>query len=164
MVAVSGTKGGIKVKPFSGDPSGILSARKLRLSGGDAPEGREYEVRTARPSGGCAVFSLEGIGSAEAARSLAGARVFVPRGDLPPPGEDEYYCADLVGCVVIDADGRSLGEVSGVVPGPAHDWIEVRGSWKEDALLPLVAQFIREVDTAGRRIVVSPPEGWPNAG
>lgn len=165
MVAVHGTAGRLKVKALSGDPAGLLGAGTLCLSGLGAgmPEGGEFEVRTARPSGGCAVFSLRGVDTVEAARALVGARVFVPRGDLPPPGEDEYYFADLVGCRVEAADGAALGEVSGVVHGPAHDWIEVRGAGKEEALLPFVAEFIREVDIAGRRIVATPPEGWLDA-
>ncbi len=95
--------------------------------------------------------------------SAVGARVFVPRMDLPPPGEDEYYFADLVGCAVFTPDGGPVGHVSSVVHGPAHDWLEIRGDGKEEALLPFVSEFIREVDMAGRRIVVTPPEGWPHA-
>jgi 16S rRNA processing protein RimM len=167
VVAAHGTSGKLTVKALSGDPSGLLSARVLRLSGTggrDIPEGRDFEVKAARRSGGCAVFALNGVETVEAARSLAGARVFVPRKDLPPPGEDEYYYADLVGCSVVAGNGVTIGEVARVMHGPAHDWIEVRGPGKEAALLPFVSEFIREVDTAGRRIVVTPPEGWPHAG
>ena len=154
----------IKVKSLSGDPSGLLSASLLRLSGKGFPEAREFTVRTARRSGGCAVFALDGVDSEESARCLVAARVFVPRKDLPPPAEDEYYYADLVGCSVVSPSGDPLGEVTNVVPGPAHDWIEVRGAWRGEALLPFVSEFVRKVDTAGRRIVVTPPEGWPLAG
>jgi len=167
VIAAHGVAGMLKVKAFSGDPSGLLSARVVRLSGKGGkgiPGGREFEVRAAQRSGGCAVFALSGVETVEAARYLAGARVFVPRKDLPPPGEDEYYFADLVGSEVVAADGGPVGVVSGVVHGPAHDWLEIRGAAKEEALLPFVSEFIREVDMAGRRIVVTPPEGWPHAG
>lgn len=167
VVAAHGVAGMLKVKALSGDPSGLLSARVVRLSGKGGkgiPEGREFEVRAAQRSGGCAVFALSGVETVEAARDLAGARVFVPRKDLPPPGEDEYYFADLVGSEVVDADGGPVGQVSSVVHGPAHDWLEIRGAAKEEVLLPFVSEFIREVDMAGRRIVVTPPEGWPHAG
>lgn len=166
VVAAHGTAGMLKVKALSGDPAGLLAARVLRLSGKGGkgiPEDREYEVRAAQRSGGCAVFALSGVETVEAARDLAGARVFVARKDLPPPGEDEYYFADLVGSEVVAADGSPVGKVSGVVHGPAHDWLDIRGAGKEEALLPFVSEFIREVDMGGRRIVVTPPEGWPHA-
>jgi 16S rRNA processing protein RimM len=107
---------------------------------------------------------LKGIDSLEAARELVGARVYVRREELPAPEEDEYFVADLVGCAVATADGVPVGHVAGVVSGPAHDWLEIRRAGGEEVLLPAVSEFVREVDVAGRRIVVAPPEGWLDAG
>ncbi len=166
MVAAHGVAGGIKVKAFSGDPSGLLGARMLRFIGkpaGCGPEGREYRVISARRAGGCAVFLLKGVDSAEAAGELVGARVLVPRGELPPLEEGEFFVADLVGCSVeVTGKGR-IGAVADVVPGPAHDWLAIRRDGKAgEVLLPLVSEFVREVDSRGGRIVVAPPEGWPD--
>lgn len=129
--------------------------------GGIGPEGREYTVITARRSGGCAVFALKGVDTEEGARLLAGARVFVDRGDLLPLEEGEYLVADLVGCEVADSGGCMIGTVSEVIEGQAHDWLAIRRAAKVgEALLPLVSEFVREVNTPGRRIVVTPPDGW----
>jgi 16S rRNA processing protein RimM len=168
VVAVHGLAGGIKVKALSGDPSGLLPARTLRLAGkpqGSGPEGRRYQVMTARRSGGCAVFSLEGVDSAEAAKELVGARVFVPPGDLPPLEEGEYFVSDLIGCAIEAVGTGRVGAVVEVIQGPAHDWLAIRRDGEGgEVLLPLVSEFVREVDTQGRRIVVTPPEGWPDEG
>ncbi len=156
-----GVKGKVKVAAFSGDPRGMLSARAIRLSraGGEGPGEREFEVTSAQPLGGCAVFSFRGLVSAEEARAWTGAVASVRRADLPPAGDDEYYCVDLVGCEVVDRSGAPLGVVSGVTPGPAHDWLAIRRD-RGESLLPLVGAFIVSVDVAARRIVSSPPEGW----
>ncbi len=156
-----GVKGKVKVAAFSGDPRGMLSARALRLcrAGASGPGEAEFEVTSAQPLGGCAVFSLKGIGSPEEARAWTGAVASVRRADLPPAGDDEYYIVDLVGCEVVDPSGAPLGVVSEVTPGPAHDWLSVRRG-REESLLPLVGAFIVSVDVAARRIVASPPEGW----
>lgn len=154
--------GNIRVRVFSGDPAGLLDVRTVRLSA-EAPGGarrvRDFPVGTAKPLGGFAVFSLEGIDTAEAAREWFGSMVSVLREELPPPAEDEYYWVDLIGCEVTDADGSRVGEITGLTEGPAHDWIAVR---REDGelLLPMVSEFIREVDIAGRRVVVALPKGW----
>lgn len=158
-----GVEGALKVAPFSGDPSGMLRASSVRLSrkaGGRGPaEERDFEVRAARPQGGCAVFSLAGIASPEEARTWAGAVVSVRREDLPAAGEDEYYWVDLVGCAVVDPAGTPIGTVSRVEGGAAHDWLVVdRGG--EEALLPMVGTFVLDVDVGERRIVASPPPGW----
>lgn len=156
-----GVKGKVKVTAFSGDPRGMLSARVVRLrpAGAGAAGEKEFEVTSAQPLGGCAVFSLKGIASFDAAVAWSGAVASVRRADLPAPGDDEYYCADLIGCEVFDASGARVGVVSGVEPGPAHDWLSIKRGG-EESLLPFVGAFILSVDVPGRRIVASPPEGW----
>lgn len=166
VVAIHGVKGGIRVKAISGDPAGLLGASTVRLllaPGRGIREERDIRVTTAQRSGGCAVFSLEGIDTPEAARSLVGARVFLRRTELPPPGENEYFVADLVGCAVVGEDDGPIGRVESVVRGPAHDWLSVRCDGGLEALLPVVSEFIRNVDIARRRIVVTPPGGWQDA-
>lgn len=162
VVGIHGVRGKVKVEAWSGDPSGLLAARRIRISPLRAEEGvrhREHEVKTAHRSGGCAVLLLDGIDSVEEASALRGRIVSMRRSDLPLPGEDEFYWVDLVGCEVADAEGRPLGVVTGVAGGPAHDWLVVSRGGGE-AMLPLVADFIRKVDLAGRRITAVPPQGW----
>src|SRR5512134_501403 len=118
VVAVHGREGRIRVKAISGDPAGLLGAGSLRVCGKPGPgnrEGRDFEVRAAQRSGGCAVFALRGIDTLDAAKALVGARVSVRREDLPPPGEDEYFVVDLVGCSVFGKDGGTIGRVESVV-------------------------------------------------
>jgi 16S rRNA processing protein RimM len=157
-----GLAGKIRVKTYAGDPSGPLHARTVRLSA-EGPGGerrvRDFEVRAAQPQGGFAVFSLDGIDTRDAAREWSGASVSVLREELPPPAEGEYYWVDLVGCEVVTEGGHRVGEVAALEAGPAHDWLVIRREGVE-SLLPMVAEFIREVDVRGRRIVASPPEGW----
>jgi len=157
-----GLEGEIRVKTYSGDPSALLHVRTVRMST-EGSDGRkrvcDFEVRAARPRGGFAVFSLGGIDSRESAGEWSGAFVSVFRAELPPPAEDEYYWVDLIGCEAVDAEGNRVGEIAGVEGGAAHDWLVIR---REDgeSLLPMVSAFVREVDVPGRRIVVTPPEGW----
>ncbi len=156
-----GVKGKVKVAAFSGDPRGMLSASAVRLSraGAGAPGEMDFEVTSAQPLGGCAVFSLKGIDSPGAAAAWTGAVASVRRAELPPTGEDEYYCVDLIGCEVFDPSGVRLGVVSAVEPGPAHDWLSITHG-RGESLLPFVGAFVVSVDVAARRIVASPPEGW----
>jgi tRNA (guanine37-N1)-methyltransferase len=106
VTGLHGVHGKIKVAPLSGDPSGLLAAKVVRVVGaGDPVPEREYEVVAAHRAGGCAVFSLRGVDSAEAAGALSGAAVSVRRDQLPALPDDEFYWADLVGCEVVD-EGR----------------------------------------------------------
>jgi len=89
---------------------------------------------------------------------MRGTVLEVRREELPPPPEDVYYVADLNGLEVVEEDGRPLGRVTDVVPGVANDVIDLDSG----LALPLVEACVREVDLAGRRIVVSP--GFADAG
>jgi len=157
-----GVRGKIRVAMYSGDADGVLSVSRVALAFREGPEvddPTEFEVEAVQRAGGCAVFSLRGIDSREAAVALRGARVSVPRDALPALPEDEFYWKDAVGCTVVDEGGAVLGEVTGVLPGAAHDWLVVRRD-ADEAYLPVVAAFLRSVDVSARRIVASPPEGW----
>jgi 16S rRNA processing protein RimM len=81
-----------------------------------------------------------------------GATLAVPRDELPPPDEDSYYVFQLVGLAVEEDGGRALGTVSDVVPGVAHDVLELDSG----VALPLVEDCIVEVDLTAGRIRVAP--------
>lgn len=81
-----------------------------------------------------------------------GTALEIPRSELPPPDEDSYYVADLVGLEVVEEGGPSLGRVAEVAPGIANDVLELDSG----VALPFVEACIREVDLVERRIVVAP--------
>jgi len=81
-----------------------------------------------------------------------GATIAVPRAELPPLAEDEYYSFQLVGLAVEEEGGRFLGRVADVVDYPANDVLELDSGLS----LPLVEACVRSVDVEGGRIVVAP--------
>ena len=80
-----------------------------------------------------------------------GAELTVPRSELPPTGEDEFYAFELVGLTVEDEDGTSLGRVREVQPGVANDVLELDSGHA----LPLVDACVLDVDLQSGRIVVA---------
>ena len=81
-----------------------------------------------------------------------GAELALPREQLPELPADTYYVADLVGMHVLDQQGKRVGVVRDVIPGPANDVLELDGG----RLLPLVEECIHEVDLPGRRLILNP--------
>ena len=65
---------------------------------------------------------------------------------------------ELDGFAVRLPDETPLGLVSAVYELPSGLMIEVQGP-KREFLLPYKKEFVREVDRAGRKLVVTPPEG-----
>ncbi|HUH22197.1 MAG TPA: ribosome maturation factor RimM [Gaiellaceae bacterium] len=107
-------------------------------------DGEPAEIVVSKRSRGRPVIRLD----REAPR---GAELAVPREELPPPGEDEYYEFQLVGLGVEEEGGRPLGRVVAVIPGPANDVLELDSG----LLLPLVGACVQQVDLDGGRILIA---------
>jgi 16S rRNA processing protein RimM len=115
-------------------------------------------VTAVRFSQGRPVIGIRGISDMTAAQALAGLELRVPADELAalPPGT--FYRHDLVGCAVETVAGEHVGVVRGVEGPLGASRLVVEGVHGE-VLVPLVDEICACVDTASKRIVISPPEG-----
>ena len=121
----------------------------------ESPEGerRTMTVVEGKAHGKGVVARLEGVADRDAAAALVGWEIKVSRTSLPDAPAGHYYWDDLIGLNAFDAQGRSVGRVTGLMETGAHDVLVIQGG--DRVLLPfVVGQTIMEVDLAGSRIVV----------
>lgn len=130
-----------------------LGSVSLRRGDGSAEERR---IEEARPQGRVWAVKLEGVADRSAAEALVGAEVLAAREELGEAGEDRHYWADLEGLPVVTVAGEAVGNVTGLYETGGVDVLVVKGE-RGEKLVPL-APYV-EVDVAGKRIVVDPPEG-----
>jgi 16S rRNA processing protein RimM len=93
-----------------------------------------------------------------AAEKLVNTRLYIDRARLPPPEEDEFYLADLVGLQAIDAEGATLGTVVAVHDYGAGASIEIARAESGPLLVPFTRASVPEVDPAAGRLTVLPPD------
>ena len=115
-------------------------------------------VNSARVQNGRPVIGFEGFGSIEDVERLAGLDLRIPEDSLLPLDPGAYYVHDLVGCAVQTISGEPVGEVRRVEGGAGASVLSVEGR-RGEVLVPLAADICVEVDIAGRRIRINPPEG-----
>lgn len=140
---------------IAGSEGALASLAEIALRRGDGePEMRRIEE--ARPQGRLWAVKIEGVADRTAAEALVGAEVLARREDLGDPGEGRHFWADLDGLPVVTAAGEAVGTVTGLYATGGVDVLVVTGE-RGEKLVPL-APYV-EVDRAGRRIVVDPPEG-----
>jgi 16S rRNA processing protein RimM len=120
--------------------------------------GRDLAIDSVRPTSGALLVKIDGIDDRDAAQALAGSEISIARGDVDLE-EGEFLIGDLPGCAVVDTTGQALGTIVNVWHGP-QDLLVIHDATHE-RLLPLVPQFLVEVDIAGKRVVVDPPEDLP---
>ena len=104
------------------------------------------------------LIKFAGVDTRETLEPLRAQFLGVPQETLAPLSDDEVYLPELDGFAVRLADDTPLGLVSAIYELPSGLMIEVQGP-KREFLLPYKKEFVQQVDRAGRRLVVSPPEG-----
>jgi 16S rRNA processing protein RimM len=122
--------------------------------------GVEYRVEQARAVQGAFLVRLAGVGDRNQVELLRGKPVAVAR-ELIPLEEGEVFLADLVGCEVVREDGRPYGTIVALETG-AQDRLVIHDG-EIERLLPLVPEFVIDVDLEQGRVVVAPPEDLPES-
>jgi 16S rRNA processing protein RimM len=132
--------------------------------------GRCFSVRVVAVDGDRARVRIVGIEDRTAAEALNGVRLHVPRRALPPPAEDEFYHADLIGLAVRFVDPAAAdpaaadpaaarpagGRVTAVADHGAGTVLEVTPDDGGPVILvPFSRAAVPEVDLAGGFLAVA---------
>ena len=155
-----GLKGDCNLFPLTDDPATIFAPGRniwvVDLAGD--PVAGPLTVERSREYHREWLVKFAGVESRDALEPFRAHFLAVPPDQLSPLAPDEVYLHELDGFSVRLPDETPLGLVSAVYELPAGVMIEVQGS-KREFLLPYKKEFVREVDRAGRRLTVTPPEG-----
>lgn len=105
-----------------------------------------------------ALIKFEDIDSAEQARQLVHAEVYIPRDDTQPV--EQLSPAALTGFFVYDADTeQSLGKVVRVDTSTVNLLVEVQPTQGDTFLLPLADELIADIDPLAGKLSLHIPEG-----
>lgn len=133
-----------------------LSKATVRLQDGSLVP---VELESAWPHKDLWVLKFSSIDCIDDAERFRGTELCVAveqRGQL---ADGEYFQSDLIGCEVIEGSSRRvLGKVERWQQYGGPPLIELQVDGRE-VLIPFVPAICREVDIAGKRIVVDLPEG-----
>ncbi len=88
-----------------------------------------------------------------------GSTVYVDRDQLSELPENEFYYDDLIGLQVYLENMELIGEVSDITPLPQGILLVVKKTNNKESLIPFVPEFIKQVDTIHRMIIITPIEG-----
>ena len=162
-----GLRGEVAIRTF--DPaSEALDVVERVLLHTRTGEVREVHIEDVRPTPKENIVAIEGVDSRTEAESLVGAKVFVFREDLEPPGEGEFFQGDLVGLHAVDESGAALGRVEEIWSTGEVPNIVIRAPGRPELVVPFADEFVPSVDLATQRIVIRPPEyvevGRPESG
>jgi 16S rRNA processing protein RimM len=144
-----GVQGWIRVQSFTRPEDNVLSFSQwsVRLNDG----WRQMRVLAARRQGRSLVAHLHGCDDLDAAGNVLGAMIAVPRAELAPLQQGEYYWTDLVGMAVVTRTGAHLGTVERLLETGANDVLVVRG--ERERLIPFIGRDVIEHVDLDRRCI-----------
>lgn len=156
VVGVQGVRGQVRIKSFAARPEDVGAYGPLQDKSGK----RRFEIKAEGFARGAVIARIAGVTDRDAAEALRGVELHVDRAALPATAADEYYQADLIGLVAEDKAGGALGVVRNVVEYGAGPLLEIeRPGMKKTVLVPFTKAVLVQVDLAGGRLVLDPPEG-----
>jgi 16S rRNA processing protein RimM len=152
-------RGAVRVKSFTADPAAVGQYGPLEDEAGE----RQFRLRLLGTAKGVLIAQVAGVTDRDGAEALRGLRLYLRRTALPPPGEDEYYHADLIGLAAVLADGTPLGRVRAVYDFGAGDTLDIARDAGQPVMVPFTRAVVPEVDLAAGRLVIDPPPGLLDA-
>lgn len=158
-----GVRGDVRLKTFTQDPAAIGDYGPVHTE-----DGRVFTLKVTKPVKGGMAAKLDGVTDRDQAEALKGTRLYVSREALGNAGADDdgdeaYFHADLVDCILVSEHNEEIGRVTAVHDFGAGDLLDVLRSDADGAgksvLVPFTRAVCPEVDIAARRIVCVPPVG-----
>jgi 16S rRNA processing protein RimM len=154
-----GNKGEVIVNLLTNSVGRFLEVKSVSVFSAPAV-GRDLSVEAAWDHQGKAILKFAGVDSISDAEALKGMELLIPLARRRTPAADEVFFSDLIGCEIFDAEGRRLAVVQDVYEAGEQVWLAaVLPSGDEEVLVPWTRAYFSLIDTAGRKLVASFPEG-----
>ncbi len=137
IVSTHGIQGEVKILPWADGPDFLLDFDTFYL------KGKPYEVLSSRVHKTCVLARLKGVDTPEQAALLRRQVVSIDRSQVSLP-QGRVFIADLIGCRVLDEEGREIGKIQDVLTMPSSDVYVIQG--EKRYMIPAVKEFVREIN------------------
>lgn len=157
-----GVHGEVKVNPDDTDDPTRFETFDAVYVGHRPHEAAPYAIASVRyqetKRGVTVILRLDAVDSRDAAEAIAKANVYAHEDDLDL-GDEELFIHDLIGMDVVTDDGDPVGTVGNLLQLPGHDVLVVTRPDAAEGMIPLVDEFVLDVDFDANRVVVRLIEG-----
>lgn len=155
IVAPHGVRGDVRVIPLTDFPDRFLNMKAVLVG-----EDRLLSIENAKFHKQFLLLKFRDLNERNAVEVLKGHFLYVPRKDVMPLADDEFYVFDIIGMNVYTPDGDLLGTVSEVIETGSNDVYVVESPNARPLLVPALKKIVTGMDVANRRMVIQPPEEW----
>jgi 16S rRNA processing protein RimM len=133
-------------------PDRFESGRSLYL------DGQPLRIEESRPHKQHLLVKLATIDSIIDAEKLRARHLTIPRSELRPLPDDEYYAFQIIGLRVSTTRGGYIGEVTDVMTTAGNDVYIVQAGSRE-VLIPAIDDVVKSVDLDAGVMIIEAIEG-----
>ena len=108
---------------------------------------------------GFAIVHFDDITTEDEAKSISGKMIYLPQELEPVLEGDEFYNDELIGYQVTDEIHGEIGILENVMEAPANDVFEISHPSGKEVMIPVLANFIVEIDRTNKILKLDAPEG-----
>lgn len=152
IINTHGLKGEIKVLPLTDDIKRFKKLKTVLL------KNEEIKVVWCKIQSDKVILKLEGIETIEQAEKLKSEYLKVKREDAVKLPEGRYFVVDIVGCRVVDTNGKDVGVVKEVIFTGSNDVYWVEG--EKEVMVPVIDSVVENIDIVNSKITIQPVEVW----
>ena len=157
IVTTRGLKGELKILPYTNIDDMFDDLENVYING------ESYEIEYVKHIKNCVSLKLGGINSPEDAAKYIHKIVSVDNADLKPLEENEYYIGDLRGISVINHDtGEHVGTLKDVLITGGNDVLDIETEDGRQVLVPMVHEFVKNIDVESGRMEIHFIDGMLN--
>ena len=157
VVGAHALKGEFKVQPLTDYPERFYSMKTLSLFRGESfiCKATIVNVRSIE-SKDLFILKCEEFSDFDAAESISGCMICVPKEERATLRDGEYWIEDLIGMSLIEnGTGVLLGKVKDVIRSGGNELYLIDGEDGKEHLIPIVDEFIKNIDEHARQIYVA---------
>ncbi len=152
ITSTHGIKGEVKVYPTTDDLNRFKYLKKCYLS--SDKKTIQTECTSAKLVKNMVALKFDGIDSIEEAEKLRNYDILVDREDAVSLEDGEFFICDVIGSVVYDQNNDIVGTIEEVLETPANDVFVVKNDGKEPLYIPVVPDWVSDIDTEKKIVKV----------
>lgn len=160
ITGTHGIRGEVRVSSRTDYPKlRFAPGAKLFLSHPSLDEIQRITVVRARPHKDSWLLQFEEWTDINQAEPCKGGILLIDRQEAVEPEGDAYYLHEIIGCLVITTEGKTVGTVTEILQPGANDVWVVQKAGGGEVLIPFIDEVVRKVDPSAKRVIIQWMEG-----
>lgn len=157
IVSAEGDKGFLKINSYSGSPERFAELKKVYIDFWG--EKKIFSLQSVKRKKENILIKFKDFDDKESVMALIGREIFIDSKDILKLPKGHYFIHDIIGSSVI-CNGVEFGKVTDVYSLASNDVYVIRKSTGEEILIPAVRDFIEDVDTINKVLILKSGEDF----